>query len=60
MTKVFGNFPDIYRLSIKRDLHTCKVKFAVWKGNSWNTEIECLKRGLTKQQAIDFINQYNK
>jgi len=60
MVKPFYNFPNSYQLSIKPDLHTCKVKYAVWKGDSWNSQRECLKRGLTKQQAKDFINQYNK
>lgn len=58
MVKVFGKFPHGYKLSIKNDNHTCKVKFAVWKGDAWNSEIECLKRGLTKQEAIDFINNH--
>lgn len=60
MIKTFGEFPQGYQLSIKNDNHTCKPprKFAVWKGDSWNSEKECLKRGLTRQEAIDFINNH--
>ena len=48
-----------YELRIKKDLHTCKPNiYAVWKGDSWNTQRECLVRGLTKQQAIEFINKH--
>ena len=59
MVKVFGKFPHGYQLSIQGDLQTSKPNvFAVWKGDSWKSKRECLKRGLTNQEAIEFITNH--
>ena len=58
--KTFGEFPFWYKLVIRNDFHTCKPnQFAVWTAKVHEeVERECLKRGLTRQEAIDFVNNH--
>ena len=47
-----------YELKIRRTHNTTKPSWAVWKTNGWGTDLECLAKGLTAQEAIDFRDNY--
>jgi hypothetical protein len=51
-------YADYYELRIKRTHNTTKPSWAVWKENGWGTELECLAKGLTTQEAINFRDNY--
>jgi len=53
-----NTYADYYELRIKRTHNTTKPSWAVWKSHGWGAEGECLVKGLTAQEAIDFRDNY--
>ena len=47
-----------FDLRIRPTHNTSKPSWAVWKTNGWGTDLECLIKGLTPQEAIDFRDNY--
>ncbi len=59
MTKLFYRNSEAFELTLKKNPRTKGPNaFEIWKGDSYNSQRELIKKGLTKRDAVDFLKNY--